>query len=101
MMLEEVQVRLKKEKITTHDQLWAINSLYILLDLHKDDFCKIIDTVGLETILKKQRHYDRLIQAENELAAKEKYLQAKTRLEELENEKAHLEQVVNGYKSIK
>ena len=101
MMLEEVQARLKKEKITTQDQLWAINSLYILLDLHKDDFCKIIDTVGLETILKKQRHYDRLIQAENELAAKEKYLQAKARLEELENEKAHLEQVVNGYKPIK
>ena len=72
MMLEEAQARLKKEKITTQDQLWAINSLYILLDLHKDDFCKIIDTVGLETILKKQRHYDRLIQAEEELSAKEK-----------------------------
>lgn len=100
MMLEEAQARLKKEKITTQDQLWAINSLYILLDLHKDDFCKIIDTVGLETLMKKQRHYDRLIQAEEELAAKEKYLQAKARLEELENEKASLEQVVNGYKPL-
>ena len=101
MMLEEAQARLKKEKITTQDQLWAINSLYILLDLHKDDFCKIIDTVGLETILKKQRHYDRLIQAENELAAKEKYLQAKARLEELEIEKVNLEKIVDGYSSTK
>lgn len=98
MMLEEAQARLKKEKITTQDQLWAINSLYILLDLYKDDFCKIIDTVGLETILKKRRHYDRLIQAEEELSAKEKYLQAKSRLEELENEKASLERIVSGYK---
>ena len=100
MMLEEAQDRLKKEKITTQDQLWAINSLYILLDLHKDDFCKIIDTVGLETLMKKQRHYDRLIQAGEELAAKERYLQAKIRLEELGTEKARLEEIVNGYKQI-
>lgn len=100
MMLEEAQARLKKEKITTQDQLWAINSLYTLLDLHKDDFCKIIDAVGLETLLKKQRHYDRLIQAEDELAAKERYLQAKARLRALEDEKADLEQVVNEYKPV-
>ena len=39
-------------------------------------------------------------EAEEELAAKERYLQAKARLEELENEKASLEQVVNGYKPL-
>jgi hypothetical protein len=99
MMLEEADARLKKTKIN-QEQLWALNSLYILLDLHKDDFCKILDTVGLEVLLKKQRHYDRLIQAENELAAKEEYLQAKTRLEELETEKSRLEQIVNAYKPI-
>ncbi|MEA5135401.1 hypothetical protein SDC9_107422 [bioreactor metagenome] len=99
MMLEEANARLKKTKIN-EDQLWAINSLYILLDLDKDDFCKIIDTVGLNTILNKQRHYDRLIEAEEELTAKERYLQAKARLKELENEKSSLEQVVNNYKPI-
>jgi len=97
-MLEEAQARLKKEKITTQDQLWALNSLYILLDLHKDDFCKIIDAVGLETLIKKQKHYDRLDRAERELAAKERYLQAKARLEEIEAEKASLEQIVSSYK---
>ncbi len=100
MMLEEANARLKKTKIN-EDQLWAIHSLYILLDLHKDDFCKIIDTLGLDAILNKQRHYDRLVQAEEELAAKEKYLQAKARLRELENEKLNLEQVIDNYKSIK
>lgn len=100
MMLEEANTRLKKAKIN-EDQLWALNSLYILLDLHKDDFCKIVDTVGLETLLKKQGHYDRLMKAEEELAAKEKYLQAKTRLEELETEKTNLERIVNGYQPIK
>lgn len=76
-MLEEAQARLKKEKITTQEQLWGLNSLYILLDFHKDDFCKIIDAVGLDTLLNKQKQYDRLNQAVQELAAK-------ARLEKLE-----------------
>ena len=101
MMLEEVQARLKKEKITTQDQLWAINSLYLLLDLHKDDFCRIIDTVGLEVLMNKQNYYDRLIKAENELVVKERYLKAKARLEELEIEKVNLEKIVDGYSSTK
>jgi hypothetical protein len=98
-MLNEANARLQKTQIN-EDQLWALNSLYILLDLHKDDFCKIVDTVGLETLLNRQRHYDRLLKAEEELVAKERYLKAKSRLEELENEKSNLEQIVNGYKPI-
>jgi hypothetical protein len=98
MLLEEAQARLKKEKITTQDELWAVNSLYILLDLPKDDFCRIIDAVGLETLTKKRAHYDRLLHAESELAAKERYLQAKARLEELETEMDALEQVVSSYR---
>lgn len=100
MMLEEANARLKKEKIT-EEQLWGINSLYILLDLDKDDFCKIVDAVGVEKLLKKQIHYERLDRAEQELAAKERFLKAKSRLEELENEKQQLEAIVNGYKLIK
>jgi hypothetical protein len=98
MLLEEVNSRIKNQ--INEEQLWAINSLYILLDLHKDDFCKIIDLVGIEALIKKQHHYDRLIQAEDELAAKEKYLRAKTRLEELESEKASLVQIVTDYKPL-
>lgn len=100
MMLEEAQARLKKTTIT-EEQLWGLNSLYILLDLDKDDFCKIVDTVGIEKLLKKQSHYERLDRAEQELVAKEKYLAAKRRLEEIEAEKQALEDVVNGYKPVK
>lgn len=99
MMLHEAQERLKKTTIT-EEQLWGLNSLYILLDLDKDDFCKIVDTVGIEKLLKKQAHYERLDKAEQELAAKEKYLMAKSKLEELEVEKQSLENIVNGYKPI-
>jgi len=100
MMLEETNDRLKKSKIT-EEQLGGINSLYILLDLDKDDFCKIVDAVGIETLLKKQSHYERLDQAEQELTAKERYLKAKNRLNELEAEKQDLENIVNSYKPIK
>lgn len=97
MMLEEANSRLKTVQITD-DQLWALNSLYLMLDVEKTDFCKILDVVGIETFLKKQSHYDRLRSAEEQLTAKEKYLKAKQRLEDLENEKGHLEAIVNGYK---
>lgn len=96
MMLEEANARLKKTKIT-EEQLWGINSLYILLDLDKDDFCKIVDLVGIETLLKKRSHYERLDKAEQELTEKERYLKAKSRLEELETEKQQLEAIVSGY----
>lgn len=99
VLLEEAQSLLKKTKITD-EQLWALNSLYILLDLDKADFCKIVDVVGLETLLKKQNHYERLDRAEQELAAKERYLSAKERLEVVKAEKAELEQIVNSYKPI-
>lgn len=97
MMLEEVQARLKKEKISTEEQLWQLNSLYILLDLHKDDFCKIIDAVGLETLIKKQSHYERIDKAERELSAKERYQNAKRHLVELQSEIKDLEQIINNY----
>lgn len=96
MLLEEANARFKKSKIN-EEQLWALNSLYLLLDLSKDDFCKIVDCVGLNTLLDKQRHYNRLLEAEEEFAAKEKYLKAKSRLKEIEVERGNLEQFVNHY----
>lgn len=100
MMLEEANARLKKTKIT-EEQLWGLNSLYILLDLDKDDFCKIVDTVGLDKLLSKQSHYERFDKAEQKLTAEERYLKAKARLEELKLEKQTLEEVVSAYNPIK
>lgn len=99
MMLEEAQARLKKTKIT-EEQLWGLNSLYILLDLHKDDFCKIIDAVGLETPLNKRDHYEWLQKAEDELRARERYLYAKSRLKELQWEQEEMEKMIDAYKPI-
>lgn len=96
MMLEEAQARLKTTKIT-EEQLWGLNSLYCLLDLDKDDFCKIVDAVGIEKLLSKQELYERYEKAEQELFRKERYLSAKSRLAEIASEKVQLEEIVSRY----
>jgi len=96
MMLNEVNERLKDTTIT-ENELSDLSVLYILLDLEKDDFCKIIDSVGVEKLLSKQRRYDFLLRANDELIAKEKYLKARERLDYLEREKSELDAIVNTY----
>ena len=96
MNLQEANMRLKKK--IDEDQLEGLTSLYLLLDLDKDDFCKIVDTIGAKKLLNKRNHYDRLDRAERDLAAKERYLKAKTRLADLEVEKKELISIVENYK---
>lgn len=98
MMLHEAQTLLKKTEIT-EEQLFAIGSLYILLDLHKIDFCKIVDLVGIDKLLKKSAWYDRLIIADGELTAKERYLSEKARIENLEIELEKSKSYVSDYES--
>ena len=98
MNLQEAQAKLTKTEIND-GQLWSLNSLYLLLNLNKDDFCKIIDAVGIESLSVNKSHYDQLLQSECELSKKERYLRAKTRLEELEIEKSSLDKFVNEYKA--
>lgn len=99
MMLEEANKRLKKVQIT-EEQLWQINSLYCILNLDKNDFCKIVDLVGIDKLIQQQSRYERYDKAEQELKAKERYLKAKSRLQELEDEKEELQKIVNSYKPI-
>ena len=99
MLLNEANSRLKSTQIT-EEQLWQINSIYCILNLNKDDFCKIVDLVGIDKLIEQQSRYERFDKAEQELSAKERYLKAKKRLQELEYEKDELENIVNSYKPI-
>lgn len=93
MMLCEANERLNTVQIT-EEQLWAVNSLYLLLDLDKDDFCKIVDEIGLEKLIEKRAHYDRLLRADKMLTAKEQHENAKRRLAELDRERERLQEIV-------
>ena len=77
----------------------AVNSLYLLLDLDKDDFCKIVDTIGLDRLIAKRRHYDRLLRAEEMLTAQERYEDAKRRLDALDREREQLQEMVDKYQA--
>jgi len=99
MNLEEMQARLKKTEIT-QEQLQQLSPIYVLLDFHKDDFCKLVDAIGIDKWLDNINWFNRLDKAEQELSAKERYMKAWERLEALESEKAELEQIVNSYKPI-
>lgn len=96
MMLEEANRRLKKP--ITEEQLQQVGMIYCLLEFDKDDFCKLVDAIGIDKWTIRESRWEYLDQAERELAAKNRYLGAKRRLEELENEKAELSQVIEGYK---
>ena len=98
MMLQELNERLTTAQVT-NEQLWQINDLYILLDLHKDDFAKIVDAVGVEKLIEKQPHYTKAVKALDMLAAKEHYEAAKRRQKELEAELKRLDEDIAAYEN--
>lgn len=99
MLLEEAQARLKKTAKNT-EQLDAISPIYCLLGFDKDDFCKLVDTIGLDKWLDKAGRWEQLDRAERDLSAKERYVSARARLEEIETERAALEEVIKAYSKV-
>ncbi|MHB8065861.1 MAG: hypothetical protein ACYDG2_25140 [Ruminiclostridium sp.] len=99
MMLEEANALLKKS--INEEQLQKVGQIYALLAFDKPDFCKLIDAIGIDKWTIRENRWTFLDEAERGLQAKNQYLDAKKRLEELENEKQGLEQIVNNYKPLK
>ena len=97
MNLEEMQARCKKAKVVTESEMWAISPIYCLLNFDKDDFCKLVDAIGLEKWVSAGERWKRLDRAERELTAKERYIKAKDRLDEIRNEGKQLELYVQQY----
>ncbi len=100
MMLEEMQARCKKAKVTTQDELWAVSPIYCLLNFDKDDFCKLVDAIGLEKWVGAKERWERLAKAEEELSGKERYVREKRRLEDIEREAEALRESTTAYESL-
>jgi len=99
MSLAEMEEHCKKVKITSEAEFWAVRPIYCLLDFHKDDFCKLLDAIGLEKWLEKAEHWKRLEKAEQLLTQKETYERSKWRLEEIAREQARLMEIVEQYEA--
>lgn len=98
MNREEMNSLLKKQQVT-EEELQNLSDLYIALDLDKTLFCKIVDLVGKEALLKKHPWYSRLRFAEDELSAKEQYRENKQRLQELNAEQEELVNYISHYEA--
>ncbi|MFI3254398.1 MAG: hypothetical protein R3Y63_08715 [Eubacteriales bacterium] len=81
MQLHEANKRLKTK--ISEEELWSIHEIYCLMDFTKDEFCKIVDTLGVEVLASKKEHFARLAKAEQMLKAKERHLKNLTKLEEV------------------
>lgn len=60
MLLNEANSRLN-EKIT-EEQLQQLNNLYAMLNLDKDDFCAIVNLLGMEKVTEQASRYARMMQ---------------------------------------
>lgn len=92
MDLEEANERLVTK--ITQEELEKITTAYILLDLHKDEFCKIVNVVGLKRILAKIPYYEKALNAYDEYRADQTLKAMKTRFINLTIEREMLEQAI-------
>ncbi|MDR0936163.1 MAG: hypothetical protein LBM98_05710 [Oscillospiraceae bacterium] len=95
MTVFEANDRLKTPIL--EEELWQLNPAYLLLDLDKDDFCKIVNAVGKDKFIGKQSWFERLFKAEEELKAKERYIAAQQKLLDLKTEERQLKEYVEHY----
>ena len=89
MTRQELNERLENEQVT-ETQLWQLTNLYILFDLDKDDFAKIVDAVGVNKLIARESHYNRALQALDELEARERYNENKRRRDQIKADIATL-----------
>lgn len=102
MQLHEANNRLKTK--ITDEQLWEIHTIYCLLDLDKDEFCKIVDVVGVEALASRKGRYERLAKGKDLLESKERYEQnlncrhdLEAKMQALQEEQIKLESEISSY----
>lgn len=89
MQLHEANARLKNP--ITDEQLCDIHMLCCLMDfMDKDDFCKMVDAVGVEKLVEGKTTCDRLFEGEKLLKAKKNHEKKKNEVLELDAKLAEL-----------
>ncbi|MFI3279637.1 MAG: hypothetical protein R3Y55_03830 [Rikenellaceae bacterium] len=79
-------------------ELLEIASVYYVLDLpSKKDFCDVINAVGVDKFIGTKERFDRFLKAEEELTKKEQHIKNLTRIKEIQDEKADLENKIKVY----
>lgn len=97
MTLDEMKNRCKNSDVFTEDDLWSVTPIYCLLDFNKDDFCRLIDAIGIEKWTAAANRWKRLEVAETWLTEREVYNKNKSRLRDIEEESVGLREAIQAY----
>lgn len=98
MLLEEGNKYLKTP--ITEDELRKVHTLYCLLDLTKEEFCNMIDAVGIDVLASGAETYQRLHIGETMLREQEQYNKAKEEILELDTQINNLKIMRRGKVNI-
>ena len=98
MNMHEYNSRVKERNRVESEyqnQKWdAITNAYIAIDLHKDQFCKIVDAIGWEQITNKNNYWRYVRDAVEEKQVRDKQALRNAKLKEIEEKIKRLQSEV-------
>jgi hypothetical protein len=83
---ERVKERNRVESEYENPKWYAISNAYIAIDLHKDQFCRMVDAIGWEQITNKSGYWQYVIDAVEEKQARDAQARREARIKEIESE---------------
>lgn len=96
MLLHEANNYLKTS--ITGEELDKIHPLYCTLDLKKEQFCQLVDTLGIDVFTEKASHWEHLAKAQKERRDKDRYLRDTARADALESELQEIHRRISQYR---
>ena len=97
----ELQDRMKGRPEIAAEDYAVLEKLYILLDLDKNIFAKIVDAAGVDTLVGREQYWDRLQAADDERQLRLKYERVVQELAEVNERQSQLQDFVDNYKGAK
>ncbi len=95
MMYEELEKRIPGIEYKDFE---AVEPLYNVLNLDKDDFAKIAKAVGVKKLAEKANRWRELQEARTMYRERQEYLKAKEELTALHEQKERLVKVIRSYR---
>jgi hypothetical protein len=98
-MYEELEARLKKENVNLTTQNYEIlEKIYIAMDFDKDIFAKIVDSISIEELIKKEKYFEFVIDAVFEKQQHDKYVKNLELIEAYQREISSMKEFNERYK---
>ena len=101
MNKQEFQYLTQSRYTITCKEWDVLNKLYLLLDLDKGFFAKIVDAVGVDTLVERELYWDRLQAADDERQERIKFEKAQDEMRKLILRQVELAEYISNYKGVR